>query len=191
MLLNFVNKLFKGKNELVPAGAFPCEDGCYICGTSLADGSVEGNKYCDGKIVACGRFVDGRLSGIGKRFVNGQIMCEGNFVDGFLSGHGKVYSYKGFVSYEGELAIKPNDIGSAYHGVGREYHYQTGTLLYEGEFCYNLWMGKGKEFYPNGQLRYQGEFKNGSWDGPGEYFDEDGNLVYAGDFKWVTMDQVK
>lgn len=189
MAKNFFSKLFQKNKEVVPAGAFVCVDGCYICGTSMEDGSVEGNKFCEGQLVACGRFVNGRLSGLGKRFVNGQIMFEGNFVNGFLSGQGKVYSYKGFLSYEGELAIKPNDIGSAYHGIGREYHHKTGKLLYEGEFFYNQWSGKGKEFYPNGQVRYQGQFRKGSWDGSGEYFDEVGNLVYAGNFKWVTIAQ--
>lgn len=189
MAINFFSKLFNGDKEVIPAGAIPCVDGCYICGTVLEDGSVEGNKYCEGQLVGSGRFVDGRLTGFGKRFVNGQIMCEGNFVDGNLCGQGKVYSYKGFVTYEGNFAINPNNNCSAYHGRGREYHCLTGALLYVGEFFYNRRSGQGKEYYPGGQLRYQGEFRNGNWDGQGQYFDEEGNLVYAGDFKWVTKVQ--
>lgn len=183
MAKNFFSKLFQGNKEVVPAGAIPCVDGCYICGTVLEDGSVEGNKYCEGELVGSGRFVDGKLSGFGKRFVNGQIMCEGNFDDGFLSGQGKVYSYKGFVTYEGNHAKKPNDYGSAYHGQGREYHCVTGALLYEGEFYYNHWRGKGKEYYPNGQIRYEGEFLDSFWHGRGQYYKQNGELVYSGEFE--------
>ena len=182
MAINFFSKLFNGVKEDIPAGAIPCVDGCYICGTVLEDGSVEGNKYCEGQLVGSGRFVDGRLTGFGKRFVNGQIMCEGNFVDGNLVGEGIMYSHFGHVIYEGSFAKKPNDFGSAYHGQGREYHYKTGDLLYEGEFCYNHWRGKGKEYYPNGQLRYEGEFLDSYWHGRGKHYNQKGELVYAGDF---------
>jgi len=181
MLLKLFRKLFQNKED-VPAGAIPCEDGCYICGTLLSDGTVEGNKYCDGKIVACGRFVNGRLSGFGQRFVNGQIMCEGNFTDGILCGQGKTYSYKGFVTYEGNFAINPKNNCSAYHGPGREYHCKTGALLYEGEFYYNHWRGKGKEYYPNGQLRYEGKFLDSFWHGRGQHYNQKGELVFTGDF---------
>lgn len=182
MLLKFFSKLYQNKNEIVPVGAFPCEDGCYLCGTVLEDGSVEGNKFCEGHLVACGRFVNGRLSGFGKRFVNDQIMCEGNFIDNDLIGEGKRYSHLGHVIYEGGFARKPDDIGSAYHGQGREYHYKTGILLYEGEFYYNHWRGRGKEYYPNGKLRYEGEFLDSFWHGRGQHYNQKGELVFTGDF---------
>jgi Uncharacterized protein conserved in bacteria len=191
MALRFFKNLFSGKNEAPPSGSFPCEDDCYICGSAMADGSFEGEKYNKGKLIASGRFLDGRLNGQGKRYDDGRIMCEGNFVDGHLSGQGKMYSHFGHVIYEGNFAKKPNDFGSAYHGQGREYHYKTGSLLYEGEFYYNHWLGRGKEYYPNGQLRYEGEFHDSFWHGQGQHYDQKGNLVYAGDFTGDTMSYVR
>ena len=182
MVLHFLKNIFSGKKEKAPVGSISCQDGAYICGTVMADGSVVGDKYYKDKLFATGRFVNGRLNGQGKRFSDGRIMCEGNFVDGDLVGEGKMYSHFGHVIYEGSFAKKPNDFGSAYHGQGREYHYKTGDLLYEGEFCYNHWRGKGKEYYPNGQLRYEGEFLDGFWHGRGKHYNQKGELVYAGVF---------
>ncbi|MGV8905799.1 MAG: hypothetical protein ACOH15_04285 [Acetobacterium sp.] len=191
MVVNILRNIFSGKEETNPPGSIPCQDGCYLIGCILVDGSVEGLKYFQDELVASGRFVIGRLSGLGKHYRDGKIVCEGYFEDGYLSGEGKMYSHFGHVIYEGNFAKKPNDYGSAYHGMGREYHYKTGALLYEGDFYYNRWMGSGKEYYPNGQLRYQGEFHNSFWHGQGEYYDEAGNLVYDGNFKGEPMLQFR
>lgn len=186
MKLRFLEKIFTGKKETRPIGSIPCQDGGYICGLVLADGSVQGDKYHEGKLIASGKFINGKLNGQGKRYHDGRIMCEGNFVDNHLSGKGKRYSHLGHLVYEGYFASIPDNSGSVCHGEGREFHYQTGALLYEGDFNNNRWSGRGKEYYPNGQLRYQGEFRNSSWHGQGEYFDIEGNLVYAGDFVGVS-----
>ncbi|TYC86376.1 hypothetical protein FXB42_06735 [Acetobacterium wieringae] len=187
MALRFLKKIFSGKKETPPIGSIACQDDCYICGLIMADGSVEGDKYNHGKLIASGRFLDGRLHGQGKRYNEGRIMCEGNFIDGHLSGEGKMYSHFGHVIYEGTFAKKPNDYGSAYHGQGREYGYKTGALLYEGDFFYNHWRGHGREYYPDGQLRYEGEFLDNFWHGQGQHYDQNGKLVYAGDFTGVTL----
>lgn len=182
MALRILKEFFSGKKKSFPFTSLCYEDGETISGMELADGSIQGHKYFQGKIIASGRFINGHLNGQGKRFSDGCIMCEGNFVDGDLIGEGKMYSHLGHVIYEGTFASKPNDYGSAYHGQGCEYHCKTGAILYEGEFYYNHWRGRGKEYYPNGQLRYEGEFLDCFWHGQGQYYNQKGDLVYAGDF---------
>lgn len=183
MAVRIIKDFFSGKRKDFPITSLCYDNGEIISGMELADRSIVGHKYCREKIVASGRFINGHLNGQGKRFSDGRIMCEGNFVDGELVGEGKMYSHLGHVIYEGTFARKPNDYGSAYHGHGREYHYQTGALLYEGEFYYNHWRGKGKEYYPNGQLRYEGEFLDSFWHGRGQHYNQKGQLVYDGDFE--------
>lgn len=191
MAVRIIKDFFSGKKKNFPRTTLCYENGEKIAGLELADGSIIGHKYDQDKIIASGRFVNGLLNGQGQRFCDGHIMCEGNFVDGELIGEGKMYSHFGHLIYEGTFATKPNDYGSAYHGLGREYHYKSGVLLYEGEFYYNHWRGKGKEYYPNGQLRYEGEFLDSFWHGRGQHYNQKGELVFTGDFAAETFTYVR
>lgn len=191
MAVRIIKDFFSGKKKDFPRTSLHYDNGETISGTEIADGSILGHKYYQDKIIASGRFINGHLYGQGKRFSDGCIMCEGNFVNGDLVGEGKMYSHLGHVIYEGTFATKPNDYGSAYHGLGREYHYKTGALLYEGEFYYNHWRGRGKEYYPNGQLRYEGEFLDSFWHGRGQHYNQEGKLVYAGEFAEVVFTYVR
>ena len=46
-------------------------------------------------------------------------------------------------------------------GIGKEYDYYSGKLIYEGEYLHGERNGKGKEQTDNGKPRFEGEYLNG------------------------------
>ena len=37
-------------------------------------------------------------------------------------------------------------------------YYNNGILMFEGEYLYGKWNGKGKEYYETGKLKFDGEY---------------------------------
>lgn len=67
------------------------------------------------------------------------------------------------------------------HGYGKLY--QSGILVYEGEFANDVPHGEGLMYDPEtGRLRYEGEFRNGRMHGHGKLYREDGTLWYDAEF---------
>ena len=61
------------------------------------------------------------------------------------------------------------------NGKAKEFDYNTGELVFEGEYLYNQKI-KGKK-YINGKLEYEGDYLfDKKWNGKG--YDKNGNIIY-------------
>ena len=67
-------------------------------------------------------------------------------------------------------------------GIGKEYDYYSGKLIYEGEYLHGERNGKGKEFFYNGKIKFEGEYLNGKRNGKGKEYYENGVIKYIGGY---------
>ena len=76
----------------------------------------------------------------------------------------------------GKLLFEGEYLNGEKSGKGKEYnYYKTGKLLFEGEYLYDQRI-KGK-IYLKEKIEYEGDFLyNKKWNGKG--FDENGNIIY-------------
>ena len=61
-------------------------------------------------------------------------------------------------------------------GIGKEYDYYSGKLIYEGEYLHGERNGKGKEYFYNGEFEYEGEYINGEKIENKEFNEEEDDL---------------
>ena len=70
-------------------------------------------------------------------------------------------------------------------GYVKEYDYENGKLMFEGEYLNGERNGKGKIYNYSSYKYYlqnEGEFVNGLKSGKGKEYNEDGNLEYKGEY---------
>ena len=67
------------------------------------------------------------------------------------------------------------------NGKGREYIFNTKTLIFEGEYLNGIKNGKGKEYYDNGKIRFEGKYINGERNGKGKEYNY-GKLEFEGEY---------
>ena len=72
-----------------------------------------------------------------------------------------------------------------YNGKGKKYDYDIFSYLeYEGTFLNGLYHGKGKEYYHlSSTLKYEGEFYNGKYNGYGIKYNDKGEKEFDGFFE--------
>jgi antitoxin component YwqK of YwqJK toxin-antitoxin module len=99
---------------------------------------------------------------------------------------GKTFYNNGNIRYDGTFETREynlehyNDFGiigpyffsshnEHYHGFGKLY-YPSGALCYDGEWYYNLQLGKGTFYSEDGKQKIENEFIDGAWYGHGIYY---------------------
>ena len=193
-----------------------------------------GKKYKNGILYYQGNFIKDKIKGKGiKYYKNGQKHIEGDFDFENYYSKGKLYDldgkyicsteFKNFIPKEGTniklydedkyLKYEGNMKNYKYNGKGKLYgkveKYLSNSdieyiLIYEGEFCDNLFQGYGKlykehypygyfegnfqngvfigckgiKYYKNGAIKLKGIFENGSFEG--DYYDPKGKKIYTG-----------
>ena len=158
---------------------------CMNCGEELPDKA----KFC----FSCGKKIE---SGIKKE--SGKIIKKTENVlepddeiieirkeskmDSFIDDIAvKTKTNTGKSYYEsGELLYEGEFKEDKLHGKGALY-YEDGKLWYEGEFKEDKCHGKGKEYYESGELWYEGEFKEDMWHGKGNKYYKNGKMLYEGE----------
>ena len=180
----------------------------------LFNGTFRDDKYLNGILYYIygnkkyeGEFNNNVYNGNGILYYekNNKIFCQGFFKNGnFISG--KSYSPEGMILYEGEfknfLPKKGKNIKSYelngylkyegnfenfnYHDYGKLYlTIPSNPLLYEGEFKFGLFNGKGI-LYEKNYKKYEGSFANNMFNGIGKIYEIDDNknhyLYYEGNF---------
>ena len=91
------------------------------------------------------------------------------------TGWKQIVDNKGNLIYEGHLE------NGVFHGQGSLYN--TGVIVYSGNWSYGQYDGFGAAYYSNGTIRYEGDFVNGLLTGSGTYYHENGNKSYEGNLK--------
>ena len=70
-----------------------------------------------------------------------------------------------------------------YEGMGKEYDYRSGKLIYQGEFVQEKRQGKGKEYNSEGNLIFEGDYLNGKRHGNGKEYNSEGQLIFEGEYR--------
>lgn len=99
---------------------------------------------------------------------DGELIFKGRMEEGRINGNGKLYTYSGFLLYEGNFEME------AYSGEGELYYENSKTLCYKGSFLLNQYEGRGTLYDREGNLKYKGDFKNGLYEGNGTLYFPDG-----------------
>ena len=107
---------------------------------------------------------------------DGELIFKGRMEEGRINGNGKLYTYSGFLLYEGNFEME------AYSGEGELYYENSKTLCYKGSFLLNQYEGRGTLYDREGNLKYKGDFKNGLYEGNGTLYFPDGQKQYVGTF---------
>ena len=144
--------------------------------------------------IFSGRFVFGKMTGLGEYQREDGSKYEGDFSEGIPHGKGKEQlsdgsifdgMYFGGMRKEGKIIWKD---GSSYEGTfekdkfnGHGIYNWGNQRKYEGEWKDGKMNGKGKLIYPDGSY-YEGEFINGKKNGQGKYVWEK-NKYYIGGWK--------
>lgn len=124
-----------------------------------------------------GKFIDGKMDGIGKIYLNGKLYYDGHMENNEPSGIGTIYEsninkYIGEIEPAFQYSSFPKKIQDMdIYAQGKGKWYQNGKLLQEGIFDHDNLM-EGKEYWKsNGKLYFKGTFKE---DKPheGTYYDE-------------------
>ena len=74
------------------------------------------------------------------------------------------------------------------NGNGKLLDDNNNTVVYDGEFKYNRFHGKGKEYYTNGRIRFDGLWVDGQMDS-GIMYDFNENIIFNGKFKDFAYDK--
>ena len=82
------------------------------------------------------------------------------------------------LKFNGEY-LNGNRWNGKYYNIDGNIEFEFGTLIYEGEYLYNMKNGKGKEYNYNGKLEFEGEYINGKINK--EYY-YNGKVKYEGEY---------
>ena len=143
-----------------------------------------------------GEYLNGKRHGKGKEYdeTSLKLKFEAEYLKGKRTGKGKEYyvDYRDevYLIFEGEYLDDKELIGSKSDkygnfldklnhtkGIGQEYEYNYGNLIYEGEYLNGKRHGKGKEYNSYKQLTFEGEYLDDlKWNGKG--YDKSNNIVY-------------
>ena len=102
-------------------------------------------------IIFEGEYLNGKRNGTGREyFIDNILRFEGIYLNG-KKWEGKGYDKLNNIVYE----LKEGK------GFIKEYDYENGNLIFEGEYLNGEKNGKGKEYNYFGKLIYEGEYLNG------------------------------
>lgn len=102
-----------------------------------------------------------------------------------VNGDVKIISKQGDIAYLGHVSKgAANGDGILYFPDG----YDTGKIMYSGQFVNNKYEGKGTLYYEEGVVRYSGDFKNNKREGEGTSYRLNGSVEYTGEFRDDCMD---
>ena len=89
-----------------------------------------------------------------------------------------IHSGDGIEYYEtGAIMYNGQWTADRWSGFGT-YYSEDGRLIYRGMYKDNHPHGKGIEYYKNGQMKYDGERSNGKWNGFGTKYFDTGIMMY-------------
>ena len=67
------------------------------------------------------------------------------------------------------------------NGLGK-YYYESGELMFEGEYLNGKVYGQVKQYYKNGELLFEGVYLNGKGNGKGKCYYKSGKLMFEGEY---------
>ena len=113
-------------------------------------------------------------------YLDGKLQFEGEYLNDKII-FGKSFDEKGNIKFN------MDKLDENFTGQRKEYDFDYGFLIFEGEYLNGKRNGKGKEYYMNSKLKFEGEYLNGQKQKGKEYYDN-GKLKFEGeylnDLKW-------
>lgn len=125
-----------------------------------------------GKLIAEGKYIGQKKTGLWKYLVDGKVMSTETYIDGQKSG-----TSKRFYS-TGELLEEAEWLNGQLHGIYRSY-FQDGKPYLECKYAEGKRNGVFKTSFPNGAPELDAFYTNDLRDKDWQYFDETGRLLYT------------